>query len=172
MTVLVLVGNFVPVHRQYVDEKGWNVAKIAQNSYDIEGKVVGTFGFGRIGRLIMERLKPFGMKEMLYYDYNRADADTGQRYGVRHEDSVEELVRQCDIVMINAPLHEGTKGLFNKDLISTMKKGAWLVNTAQGAICMEADVAEAFRTGQLNGYGGDVTFPQPTPVDHPWRRRP
>ncbi|WFD20572.1 formate dehydrogenase [Malassezia caprae] len=169
MTILVLVRNFVPAHRQYVDEKRWDVADIAQNSYDIEGKVVGTFGFGRIGRLIMERLKPFGMKDMLYYDYHRADADTEQRCGVSYVDSVEELVRQCDIVTINAPLHEGTKGLFNKDLISQMKKGAWLVNTARGAICVENDVAEAVKTGQLNGYGGDVSYPQPTPVDHPWR---
>ncbi|CCU98705.1 unnamed protein product [Malassezia sympodialis ATCC 42132] len=169
MSILVLVRNFVPAHRQYVDEKGWNVAEIAQNSYDIEGKVVGTFGFGRIGRLIMERLKPFGMKEMLYYDYQRADADTEQRYGVRHVDSVEELVRQCDIVTINAPLHEGTRGLFNKDLISQMKRGAWLINTARGAICVEKDVADAVKTGQLNGYGGDVSYPQPAPADHPWR---
>ncbi|WFD28459.1 formate dehydrogenase [Malassezia nana] len=169
MTALVLVRNFVPAHKQYVDEKGWDVADIAQNSYDIEGKVVGTVGFGRIGRLIMERLKPFGMKEMLYYDYNRMDAETEQQYGVRHVETVEELVSQCDIVMINAPLHEGTKGLFNKELISKMKKGAWLINTARGAICVEQDVAEAVKTGQLNGYGGDVSFPQPAPKDHPWR---
>jgi formate dehydrogenase len=56
----------------------------------------------------------------------------------------------------NAPLHEGTKGLFNKELISKMKKGAWLVNTARGAICIRQDVADALESGHLNGYAGDV----------------
>lgn len=169
MTILVLVRNFVPAHTQYAEKNDWNVAEIAQNSYDIEGKVVGTVGFGRIGRLIMERLKPFNMKEMLYYDYNRADSETEKAMGVRHVPSVEELVSQCDIVTINAPLHAGTKGLFNKELISKMKKGAWIVNTARGAICVKEDIADALKSGQLNGYGGDVSFPQPAEKDHPWR---
>jgi len=53
-------------------------------------------------------------------------------------------------------LHEGTKGLFNKELISKMKKGSWLVNTARGAICIRQDVADALESGHLNGYAGDV----------------
>jgi hypothetical protein len=56
----------------------------------------------------------------------------------------------------NCPLHEKTKGLFNKELISRMRHGAWLVNTARGAICVAEDVAEALASGQLNGYAGDV----------------
>jgi len=47
--------------------------------------------------------------------------------------------------------------------------GAWLVNTARGAIVVKEDVAEAVRTGHLRGYGGDVWFPQPAPKDHPLR---
>jgi len=53
-------------------------------------------------------------------------------------------------------LHEQTKGLFNKELISKMKKGAWLVNTARGAIVDREAVREALKSGHLNGYGGDV----------------
>lgn len=86
----------------------------------------------------------------------------------------------------NCPLHETTKGLFNKELLAKMKKGSWLVNTARGAICVAEDVAEALKSGHLNGYAGDVwsgsplsasryvrqlTSPdvQPAPSDHPWR---
>ena len=47
--------------------------------------------------------------------------------------------------------------------------GSWLVNTARGAIVVKEDVAEALRSGHLNGYGGDVWFPQPAPKDHPLR---
>lgn len=168
MTILNLVRNFVPAHNQYVSGK-WDVAEVAQNSYDVEGKVIGTVGIGRIGQRVLRRLKPFGPKELLYSDYNKLDDATEAELGARRAESVEDLVKQCDIVTINAPLHEGTYGLFNKDLISKMKKGAWLVNTARGAICVKEDVAAAVQSGQLNGYGGDVSFPQPAPADHPWR---
>lgn len=168
MTILNLVRNFVPAHNQYVSGK-WDVAEVAQNSYDIEGKVIGTVGIGRIGQRVLRRLKPFGPKELLYSDYNKLDDATEAELGARRTESVEDLVKQCDIVTINAPLHEGTYGLFNKDLISKMKKGAWLVNTARGAICVKEDVAAAVQSGQLNGYGGDVSFPQPAPAEHPWR---
>ena len=58
------------------------------------------------------------------------------------------MVSQCDIVTINAPLHEGTYGLFNSELINKMKPGAWLVNTARGAICDKKDVAAALASGR------------------------
>jgi formate dehydrogenase len=51
------------------------------------------------------------------------------------------MLAQADIVTINCPLHEKTKGLFNKELISKMKKGAWLVNTARGAICVREGIS-------------------------------
>ena len=50
-----------------------------------------------------------------------------------------------------------------------MCAGSWLVNTARGAIVVKEDVAEALKSGQLRGYGGDVWFPQPAPKDHPLR---
>lgn len=51
-----------------------------------------------------------------------------------------------------------------------MKKGAWLVNTARGAICNTEAVAEAVKSGHLLGYGGDVWPVQPAPRDMPWRK--
>lgn len=52
---------------------------------------------------------------------------------------------------------------------SLLTQGAWLVNTARGAICNAEDVAAAIKSGQLNGYAGDVWNVQPAPKDHPWR---
>lgn len=76
---------------------------------------------------------------------------------------------QCDVVTVNCPLHEGTKGLVNTELLKHFKKGAWLVNTARGAICDKDAVAAALKSGQLSGYSGDVWNVQPAPQDHVWR---
>lgn len=68
MTILTLVRNFVPAHDQARSGQ-WNVADIARNTFDLEGKVVGTVGCGRIGYRVLQRLGPFGCKELLWHDY-------------------------------------------------------------------------------------------------------
>jgi formate dehydrogenase len=82
---------------------------------------------------------------------------------------LQEFVSKCDVVTVNAPLHEGTRGLVNTELLQHFKRGAWLVNTARGAICDKDAVTRAVKSGQLNGYSGDVWNVQPAPSDHPWR---
>lgn len=168
LTILSLVKNFIPAHQNAM-EGGWDIAKISRDAYDLEGKVVGTIGAGRIGYKVLERLYPFKTKELLYYDYQPLSEELRSKVDARRVDSIEELVAQSDIVTINAPLHAGTKSLVNKELLSKFKPGALLVNTARGAICNAQDVADAVKSGQLRGYGGDVWYPQPAPKDHPWR---
>jgi len=168
MTILTLVRNFVPAHEQ-IKAGEWNVAAVAKNEYDLEDKVVGTVAVGRIGERVLRRLKPFDCKELLYFDYQPLSPEKEKEIGCRRVDNLEEMLAQCDVVTINCPLHEKTRGLFNKELLSKMKPGAWLVNTARGAIVVKEDVAEALKSGQLRGYGGDVWFLQPAPKDHPLR---
>ncbi|KZF21414.1 formate dehydrogenase [Xylona heveae TC161] len=168
MTILTLVRNFVPAHEQ-IERGDWNVAAVAKDEYDLENKVVGTVAVGRIGERVLRRLKPFDCKELLYFDYQPLKPEVEKEIGCRRVDSLEEMLAQCDVVTINCPLHEKTRGLFNKELISKMKKGSWLINTARGAIVVKEDVAEALKSGHLRGYGGDVWFPQPAPEDHPLR---
>ncbi|KAI9746384.1 MAG: formate dehydrogenase (NAD+) [Claussenomyces sp. TS43310] len=168
MTILTLVRNFVPAHEQ-IQAGDWNVAAAAKGEYDLEGKVVGTVAVGRIGERVLRRLKAFDCKELLYYDYQPLKPEVEKEIGCRRVDSLEEMLAQCDIVTINCPLHEKTRGLFNKELISKMKKGSWLVNTARGAIVVKEDVAEALKSGHLRGYGGDVWDVQPAPKEHPLR---
>ena len=52
-----------------IERGDWQVSQVARNAYDLEGKVVGTIGAGRIGFRVLQRLKPFNCKELLYYDY-------------------------------------------------------------------------------------------------------
>lgn len=87
-------------------------------------------------------------------------------------DAVKSMVGQCDVVTLNCPLHPETEHMFDKDMISSMKRGAFLVNTARGKLCVREEIAAALESGQLGGYAGDVWFPQPPPKDHPWRSMP
>lgn len=122
MTILVLVRNFVPAHEQ-IQAGDWEVAAVAKNEFDLENKVVGTVAVGRIGERVLRRLKAFDCKELLYFDYQPLKPEIEKEIGCRRVDSLEEMLSQCDVVTINCPLHEKTRGLFNKELISKMKKG-------------------------------------------------
>jgi formate dehydrogenase len=82
------------------------------------------------------------------------------------------MVPVCDVVTINAPLHPETENLFDDELIATMKRGTYLVNTARAKIVDRDAIVRALRSGQLAGYAGDVWYPQPAPADHPWRTMP
>jgi formate dehydrogenase len=170
MMILALVRNYIPSY-QWVVKGGWNIADCVARSYDLEGMQVGTVAAGRIGSAVLRRLKPFEVG-LHYTDRHRLQREVEQELGVSFHPTVESLVRVCDVVTINAPLHPETEHLFDDRLIAQMKRGAYLVNTARGKICDRDAVVRALESGQLAGYAGDVWFPQPAPNDHPWRTMP
>ncbi|MGH3613927.1 MAG: NAD(P)-dependent oxidoreductase, partial [Pseudonocardia sp.] len=92
--------------------------------------------------------------------------------GLTFHATTQEMVPHCDVVTINAPLHPQTQGLFDDALLATMRRGAYLINTARGLIVDRDAVVRALESGQLAGYAGDVWYPQPAPPDHPWRTMP
>jgi formate dehydrogenase len=142
-----------------------------ERSYDLEGMSVGTVAAGRIGTAVLRRLKPFDVK-LHYTDRHRLSPELEQELGLTFHESTAAMVPHCDVVTINAPLYPETEGLFGEELIGTMKRGAYIVNTARGKICKQDAIADALKSGQLAGYAGDVWFPQPPPGDHPWRSMP
>lgn len=83
--------------------------------------------------------------------------------GVTRVDSFDEFLSRCDIITINCPLYDNTRGLFNENTISKMKRGAYLVNTARGAIVDTDALVKAVNSGHIAGYAGDVWNPQPAP---------
>ena len=170
MMILALVRNYIPSYQVVVDG-GWNIADCVSRSYDLEGMVVGTVGAGRIGSAVLRRLKPFDVK-LHYTDRHRLPTSVEQELNLTFHPNAESLVKICDVVTINTPLHPETEHLFNDALIAKMKRGAYLVNTARGKICDRDAIARALKSGQLAGYAGDVWFPQPAPKDHPWRTMP
>jgi formate dehydrogenase len=170
MMILSLVRNYLPSH-QWVLDGGWNIADCVTRSYDLEGMDVGTVAAGRIGSAVMRRLKPFDVR-LHYTDRHRLPAEVEQELNVTYHPDVQSLVRVCDVVTINCPLHPETENMFDDALIGQMKRGAYLVNTARGKICDRDAIVRALESGQLAGYAGDVWFPQPAPRDHPWRTMP
>ena len=167
MMILALVRNYIPSYG-WVIRGGWNIADCVERSYDLEGMKVGTVAAGRIGTAVLRRLKPFDV-ELHYTDRHRLPEEVEQELGLTFHESTAEMAPELDVVTINAPLYPETEGLFNDELISTMKRGAYIVNTARGKICDRDAIVRALESGQLAGYAGDVWFPQPPPQDHPWR---
>jgi len=170
MMILALVRNYIPSY-QWVIDGGWNIADCVSRSYDLEGMQVGTVAAGRIGAAVLRRLAPFEVG-LHYTDRHRLPAEVESELGLTFHADAESLVKVCDVVTINAPLHPETENLFDAAMLAKMKRGAYLINTARGKICDRDAVASACASGQLAGYAGDVWFPQPAPKDHPWRTMP
>ena len=170
MMILALVRNYIPSYN-WVIKKGWNIADCVSRSYDVEGMNIGTVASGRIGLSVLRKLKPFDVK-LHYFDRHRLPDDVEKELNLTFHDSVESMVKVCDVVTINCPLHPETEHLFDEAMLGKMKKGSYLINTARGKICDRNAVAKALESGQLAGYAGDVWFPQPAPKDHPWRTMP
>lgn len=170
MMILSLVRNYLPAH-QWVLDGGWNIADCVGRSYDLEAMDVGTVAAGRIGSAVLRRLEPFDVR-LHYTDRHRLPAQTEEELNVTYHPDVQSMVRVCDVVTINCPLHPETENMFDDALIGQMKRGAFLVNTARGKICDRNAIVRALESGQLAGYAGDVWFPQPAPGDHPWRTMP
>jgi formate dehydrogenase len=170
MQILALVRNFVPSH-EWVVNGGWNIADAAARSYDVEGMDVGVLAAGRIGLATLRRLAPFDVR-LHYSDKRRLPPEVEQELSLTFHPDVRSLVRSIDVLSIHSPLVPETHQLFDDDLLGTMKRGAYIVNTARGAIMDRDAVVRALESGQLAGYAGDVWYPQPPPSDHPWRSMP
>lgn len=170
MMILALIRNYIPSY-QWIIDKGWNIADCAERSYDLEGMQVGTVAAGHIGLAVLRRLKPFDVK-LHYTERHRLSQNIEKELNLTYHPDVESMVRVCDVITINCPLHAETEHMFNDALINKMKRGSYIVNTARGKICDRDAIVRALESGQLAGYAGDVWFPQPPPKDHPWRTMP
>lgn len=170
MMILALIRNYIPSY-QWIIDKSWNIADCAERSYDLEGMQVGTVAAGHIGLAVLRRLKPFDVK-MHYTERHRLPQNIEKELNLTYHPDVESMVRICDVITINCPLHAETEHMFNDTLINKMKRGSYIINTARGKICDRDAIVRALESGQLAGYAGDVWFPQPPPKDHPWRTMP
>jgi phosphoglycerate dehydrogenase-like enzyme len=134
---------------------------------DLDGKVLGVVGLGKLGTRVAGIAKAFGMK-VLAWSQNLT-ADKCREAGVDYA-SKEDLFRQVDFVSIHVQLSERTRGLIGAKEIGLMKPTAYLINTARSPIVDETALLAALRDKRIAGAGLDVFEVEPLPADHPLRR--
>lgn len=137
---------------------------------DLAGRTIGIVGLGRIGLAMAKRCHGgWGMK-VLYHDVY-ANQAAEKEIGARRVD-LDTLLAESDFISVHTDLNDTTRGMFNTATFKKMKPTAVFVNTARGPLVVEADLAEALRSGVIFAAGLDVTDPEPPRVDNPLLKLP
>ena len=150
-------------HNNQVHNGDWVKCKdYSFSSYpliELENKTMGIFGFGDIGREVAKMAIGMGMKVLVY--------SRSKKEGFENASSLEELFERSDFLSLNAPLNKETENIVNKNLLSKMKKTAFLINTSRGGVIVEKDLADALNNGVIAGAGLDVLSKEPPTADNP-----
>lgn len=163
--IISLLRNIVPLND--ATRKGKTMAGFSQ--IDLYGKTLGVIGTGAIGSRVAEIGLAFGCKVLAY---NRSENKDLINKGVTYL-SLEELLKESDIVTIHLPLTATTRGLIDAEKLKLMKKGALLINAARGPIVDNEALAESLKNGQLGGAGIDVfDMEPPLPPEYPLLNAP
>jgi glyoxylate reductase len=127
---------------------------------DVKGKTLGILGAGRIGsRVAYHGSRGFEMK-VIYYDIKRNEY-IEKESGAEFRESVEEVLREADVVSVHVPLLDSTRHLINRERLSMMKRSAYLVNTSRGPVVDEKALTEALKSGVIKGAALDVFEDEP-----------
>jgi len=137
--------------------------------YRMEGKTLGILGCGRIGSIVLRKLRTFGFKFLACDPY--LSEERRKELDVELVD-LETLLRNADFVTIHTPLNDETRGMINAKTLALMKSTAFLVNTARGPIVDANALAEALKNGVLAGAGIDVFDKEPPDPDYPLQDLP
>ncbi|KAF4996305.1 hypothetical protein FGRMN_4556 [Fusarium graminum] len=129
-------------------------------SRDPWGMTLGIIGMGAIGKCLARRALAFNMR-IKYYNRTQLSAEDEAKYEATYCTSLHELLAQSDVVSINCPLTRETENLISTKEFSIMKDGAFIVNTARGAIIDEAALIEALESGKITRAGLDVFLNEP-----------
>ncbi len=121
--------------------------------FDLKGKTIGIIGTGHIGRYAIKMAKGFDMN-IIAFDVKK-DESFAQEQGFQYVE-FDELLAQSDIISLHVPLNPHTEHLINKENISKIKKGAYLINTARGEVVETEALVEALEKGIFAGAGLDV----------------
>lgn len=135
----------------------------------LRNKTVGIVGYGAIGRCVAERLLPFGCKLVAFDPYVRT---AGENAGEVTMESLDELLRQSDIVTLHVPVTDETRRMVDRPFLSSMKPNAILVNTARGELIENSELVRALDKGKLGAAALDVFDQEPLPKESPLMKSP
>jgi D-3-phosphoglycerate dehydrogenase len=126
---------------------------------ELYGKTVGIVGLGRIGSMVATRLKAFNMKVIAYDPY--ISDERFERFGAEKMNSLEELIKEADIITVHTPRNEETMHMLDEDLLALAKDGIRVVNCARGGIIKEAAILKGLESGKIGSAGLDVFEKEP-----------
>ncbi len=126
---------------------------------ELEGKTLGIFGYGHIGSRVAKIAEAFGMQVIACTRTPKAE--------IAHPVDFETLLKTSDFISLHAPLTAQTKGIISGGALAQMKKTAYLINTARGALVDEAAVRKALDSGTIAGYACDVVGEEPMLPSNP-----
>ncbi len=141
--------------------KDWSPAFMV--GQQISHKRLGILGMGRVGQVVARRARGFDMK--IHY-HNRKRLDANREQGAIYHSTVEELVSEIDVLSINCPASENTRGLLNGQLIAKLPAHAIVINTSRGVIVDDEALIDALKSGRIAAAGLDVFNGEPDAI-HP-----
>ncbi len=127
---------------------------------ELAGKTMGIIGMGRIGQKTAEIARAFGMK-VIAYSRTKKDVE-----GVEWM-TIDELLRESDVVVPCCPLNEGTRNMMDRDAFAKMKNSAFFINTSRGGVVVDEDLRRALDAGEIAGAAADVMTAEPPKEDNP-----
>ena len=139
--------------------EGW-APKLLLGS-DLKGKTLGILGAGRIGTGVAVRARRGFDMDIIYYDI-KPNEFIEKDAGATFKGTVEEVLKEADIVTVHVPLLDSTKHLINAERLAMMKSSAYLINTSRGPVVDEAALVKALRDGTIAGAGLDVYEDEPS----------
>jgi D-lactate dehydrogenase len=152
-TVALMLTLNRKIHRAYFRTRDANFSLQGLMGFDMYGKTAGVIGSGKIGKVLMQILRGFGMRVLSYDPFpDKSFADQHQIEYV----SLNELFGNSDIISLNCPLTTETQYIINERSISLMKPGVMLINTGRGKLIESRSLIEALKTGKVGAAGLDV----------------
>jgi D-3-phosphoglycerate dehydrogenase len=139
----------IPQAADSVKEGGWN--RDAFRGHELRGRQLGILGMGRLGRMVAEYGRAFGMSVAAYDPYA-----SDWPMGVELRSAAEDLMEDAQVISIHVLLNDETKGLMDGDMLARLPTGAALINTSRGAVVDEAALLAALESDHLVGAGLDV----------------
>jgi D-3-phosphoglycerate dehydrogenase len=162
MALLLALARNIPQAYESLIAGKWDRAKYS--GVELYEKTLGIIGFGRIGQLVAQRARGFGMRVLAFDPF--VSAERYRDLGVDKADSPEDIYAQADFITIHLPKTPETEGFLGAEAFAAMRDGARVLNVARGGLIDEAALKDALDSGKLGGAALDV-FPSEPMTENP-----